>query len=197
MITLKTNIGSVLSPLILKVQDFKAGNPAYDNVLREVALQALADVRTRIHQEGKASDGNDIGEYSKEPIYVSVEQNKNIGKSFGRPIGKTGRSKFKGGEKKGQDHKSRYFAGGYNEYKTTIGRNVLGKVNLSLTGQLDNQLTVIATQNGYGLGWANDEMLERAKHLEKKYGKKIWSLTEEEKKNAANVAKTHTDNAFS
>lgn len=195
MITMTTNIAVVLSPLIMGLTTFEKGNAKYDNVVRTVALNALGDVKARIHQQGKASDGSDIGKYSTEPIYVSEKENP--GKSFGRPIGKTGRSKFASGEKAGQDHASRFFPGGYNEYKTKIGRNQLGKVNLSLSGQLDTQFTLVATAMGYGLGWANDEMFERAGHLEKKYGKKIWALTEEEAQAARNTAEILLKDAFS
>jgi hypothetical protein len=195
MILMRTNINQSLAPLLQELSTFSKGNPNYDNVVRTVALNALADVKTRIHQDGKASDNTDIGKYSTTPIYVSAKENP--GKSFGRPIGKTGRSKFASGEKKGQDHASRYFEKGYNEFKTAIGRNQIGKVNLSLSGQLDTQLTVIGTQSGYGLGWPNDEMFERAGHLEKKYGKKIWALSEEEKQAAQKTAQLLIKNAFS
>ena len=195
MITMTTNIATVLSPLIMGLTTFDKTNPKADNVVRTVALNALADVKTRIHQQGKASDGGDIGKYSTTPIYVSVKENP--GKSFGRPVGKTGKSKFKSGEKAGQDHASRFFEKGYSEYKTAIGRNQLGKVNLSLSGQLDSQLTLIATPKGYGLGWVNDEMPERAKNLEKKYKKKIWQLTNEEAEAARNTAQILLKDAFS
>ena len=81
MITMTTNIAVVLSPLIMGLTTFDKTNPKADNVVRTVALNALADVKTRIHQQGKASDGGDIGKYSTTPIYVSVKENP--GKSFG------------------------------------------------------------------------------------------------------------------
>lgn len=195
MITMTTNIAVVLSPIIMGLSTFSKGNVHYENVVRTVALNALGDVKARIHQQGKASDNSDIGQYSTTPLYVSEKENP--GKSFGRPIGKTGKSKFASGEKAGEDHASRFFPGGYNEYKTKIGRNQLGKVNLSLSGQLDTQLTLVATSLGYGLGWANDEMYLRAGHLEKKYNKKIWALTDEEAEAAKGTAEKLLKDAFS
>lgn len=177
MINIRTNLNEIFGNIRGKLT-----HEVFDTAVRTVATTMLGEIRTRIHEQGKAADGGDIGQYSRTPMYVSA--NANPGKSFGRPIGKTGKSKFANG----QDHKSRYFPGGYNEYKTAIGRNQLGRVNLSLSGQLNNQLNVVSTQRGYGLAWADKEKFERAGHLEKKYGKKIWSLTEDERELAAQVA---------
>lgn len=182
MITLKTNFTQALGPLVAKLQDSRL----YDTAIRTAATSVLGEMKTRIHEQGKAADGSDIGTYSKKPIYVSITANP--GKSFGRPIGKSGKSKFASGKKKGQDHKSRYFPQGYSEYKTAIGRNQLGKVNLSLSGQLNSQLALIATSRGYGLGWPDDEKLKRSAFLEKKYGKKIWALAGKEKEIALAAA---------
>ena len=121
----------------------------------------------------------------------------NPGKSFGRPIGKTGKSKFTTSKKAGQDHTSRYFPGGYNEFKTAIGRNKLGTVNLSLSGQLNSQLTVQPTARGYGFGWPDEEKLKRARALERKYGKKIYDLTEDELRLAIEVTENYVIRAFS
>lgn len=187
MIKASSNVKDVTLKYINALEQLKKGSEGYDSTLREVATTMRGELTRRIHSEGKNSANATIGEYSTKPIYVSV--NNNVGRSFGRPIGKTGRSKFESGKKKGQDHKSRYFAGGYKEYKTAIGRNRLGTVNLSLSGQLANQFSVIATSNGYGLGWNNTEMFERAGHLEKKYGQgsKVWALTEDEKTLTAEI----------
>lgn len=195
MINFSSNMNEVLGDLITNLNKFQPGQPAFDNVLRGVTLDALANVKDRIHSEGKATDGNKIGDYSKKPIYISAKENP--GKSFGKPTGKKTKagnvfSKFQSGEKKGQNHASKYFEKGYDQFKTEIGRNLLGSVNLSLSGQLQKQLTMIATDKGYGIGWPNDEMFERAGHLEKKYKKKIWQLTEEEKKKAGELAETLT-----
>lgn len=149
-----------------------------DTTVRKTATTMLAEIKTRVFEDGQATS-QDIGKYSTKPLYVSIDQNP--GRSFGRPIGKTGRSKFETGKKAGQDHKSRYFPQGYDQYKTAIGRNQIGKVNLSLSGQLNKQMTIIATSKGYGLGWANTEMFNRAKWFEKKYSKAIWALTDREK----------------
>lgn len=176
----KINTQKLVSDLTAKLL-----NPeAIDSTVRKTATTMLAEIKTRVFEEGQATSG-DIGKYSTKPLYVSITANP--GRSFGRPIGKTGRSTF---ISTGADHKSRYFERGYDQFKTAIGRNQLGKVNLSLSGQLNNQMTVIATSKGYGLGWANKEMFNRAKYFELKY-KPIWSLTDREKEIVQQLAKKY------
>ena len=195
MIRVNVDIGGVIASLNGKIESILPGGAQYESLQRTVGISLLGDVKTRIHENGLASDGTKIGSYSTKPMYVSVKAN--VGRSFGRPIGKTGLSKFKTGEKKGKDHTSRYFPGGYNQYKTVIGRNQLGSVNLSLSGTLNNQLTLQATERGYGIGWANAELYKRAKALEKKYGKPIWMLTDEETGKTISIAKNFVNRALS
>jgi len=155
-------------------------------------------MKPRITNEGKASDGGNIGSYSTTPIYVSKDQTP---KSFGRPLGKEfkgkRRSKFASGKHQGQDHKSRYFEGGYKQFKTAIGRNILGTVNLSLTGQMMNSLALFPTSKGWGLGWQNVEFSDRAQMFERKYGKPIFSLSPRERKAVIKEIKRLVHNAFS
>lgn len=195
MIRVNVDIGGTIASLNGKIERILPGGAQYESLQRTVGTSLLGDVKTRIHENGLASDGTKIGSYSTKPMYVSVKAN--VGRSFGRPIGKTGLSKFKSGDKKGKDHTSRYFPGGYNQYKTVIGRNRLGSVNLSLSGTLNNQLTLQATERGYGIGWANAELYKRAKALEKKYGKPIWKLTDEETGKTISIAKNFVYRALS
>ena len=188
MIGMRTNIHSVLAPYILKL----GTNEMADRVTKIVASTMLGDIRARIHQEGKASDGSDIGQYSTKPMYVSVKANP--GRSMGTPFGKPNKfgkrfAKFASGKKAGQPHTSKYFEQGYLAYKNAIGRNVLGKVNLSLSGQLDNQFTLIQTPVGWGLGWFDTEKIRRANALQdRKYRKRIWGLSKEETERAKAIA---------
>jgi hypothetical protein len=193
-IVVKTNFNTIFSSLTDTIESLQVGKDNYDGVIRTVATTSLAQIRRRIHEEGKASDGNDIGQYSNKPLYVSIKANP--GRSFGAPTGKTGRSVFASGAKEGQSHTSKYFGAGYDEFKTSIGRNQLKKVNLFLSGTLANQFLVIDTANGYGLGWQNAEKFEIAKGMEKKYGKKIYALTEDEKKLATEVAVNYLFDVF-
>lgn len=186
-VTLKTNIQEVISSL--KIDSFRKGGENYDGLLRAVALTSLAEIKTRIHEEGKAADGADIGRYSTKPLYVNP---RNSPKAF-TPKGKTGRVKFESGK----PLKTRYFADGYGGFKSFIGRNLLGKVNLSLSGQLNKQFLLFPTTDGWGLGWADDEKYTRAIGLERKYRREIYNLTDEEEQKAVGAADKYIEDAIS
>lgn len=173
---LKSNLNSVIG----KLEALLTNPETFDSIVRTVAIGSLASMQTRIYEDGEKSDSTKIGKYSTTPIYVSVVANP--GKSFGRPIGKTGQSKFADG----RDHKSRYFKDGYDGFKSAIGRNP-GFVNLSLSGQLNSQMSIITTSTGYGIGWIDTEKVDRALALQDKYGK-LWSLTQNENEQAKKIA---------
>jgi len=55
------------------------------------------------------------------------------------------------------------------------------KVILSLTRQMENDLSVVETSGGYGIGYLNPDNLKKARWCEETYKKKILSkLTTEE-----------------
>jgi len=179
MITIKIKLPNIEE----KLKTFAKGGEGYDTVLRGVASSMIGVIKKRIHEDGKAADDSNIGQYdTTNPLYVNPNKSP---KAFA-PVGKTGKTKFKNG----QPHKTKYFDS-YKGFRENIGRPT-DKVNLSLTGQMNSQFTIIPTENGYGLGWNNTEMYERSKGLETKYGKKIWSLTDEESEIAADVAAFET-----
>jgi hypothetical protein len=189
----KTNISNVVTDIHERINSLKAGGVAYDMITRKVATSTLSEVVQRVHTKGLAADGSLIGHYSKEPIYVSASSNVGSAKAFGTPEGKSGETKFKNG----QPHKSKYFAEGYNEFKTTIGRNEIGSVNLTLSGLMQNSLQVIPKSHGYGLGYPNSELLKRAIWFEQtKYKKQIYALTSDEKETVISITKYEVRNAL-
>lgn len=161
-------------------------NPqAIDTAVRTAATTALAEIKTRVFERGEATDG-DIGVYSRKPMYVSLSESP-------RKFVPRGKNSDSPKLKNGKPRRSGYFQGGYDEFKTTVGRNI-GKVNLSLSGQLNNQMTIIATSKGYGLGWNNTEMAKRAQYFPIKYKKQIWLPTKDELELIKSVAaKTYVD----
>lgn len=169
---LESNFGDVLGNIAERLNQVAEGE--YKNILRTIATSMNGVMVTRIHENGIASDGTKIGVYDTKPIYVNPTK---APRSF--PTGgKSGKTEF---IKTGLPHKTKYFEQGYSGFKTAIGRNEIGSVNLSLTGQMQNQLSVIETSNGFGLGWADSEVYKRAVFFEDtKYKKDIWGLTDEE-----------------
>lgn len=79
-----------------------------------------------------------------------------------------------------------------NSYLRTREKNKRGtdtKVILSLTRQLENDLSVINEGDGYAIGFKNPEKAEIAVHLEEKYQAHIFTgLTPKEEEIALNAA---------
>ena len=130
-----------------------------DKLLRKIASTLTASMSIRVHEQGKASDGTQIGTYSPEYMKIRTGQYKS--------------SKVVRGINKGQQRKK------YNRTSDT-------KVILSLTRQMENDLSVceqspIKTTYGYAIGYQNQLNMEKLENLELKYKKKILTkLSKEE-----------------
>ena len=59
----KSNAKNILGPLINQLQGIK--NNVLDKVTREIAADLVASNISRIHNEGKAVDGSEIGSYAE------------------------------------------------------------------------------------------------------------------------------------
>jgi len=154
----------------------KTDRPLNLGVRSVMALQSK-----RIFIDGKKADGGLIGEYGKNPIYVSEKYRLKTNLPSFDLKGKNGDTKFENGE----PHKSGYFES-YYDFKKAIGRNKnLSSVDLFLTGELhrhwannDNFSKPEArkvNQHYYYVAISNTD----AKKVEK-YGN-VFGLTKEEK----------------
>jgi hypothetical protein len=164
MLSVATNINEVIAAELAKLSAFDA-----ISVCKAQAIETVNLFKKRIHQEGKASDGSQIGTYS--PGYMKVRTGNfgNSGRaSRGRNAGKIKNAGvYVRGAKKGSPRPK------YNRTGDTM-------VILSLTRQMENQLTVIPIPNGYGVGWHDSQNFQKAGWAEKTYRKKIYSLMSEE-----------------
>jgi hypothetical protein len=133
--TIKSNIKVVSGRIKQQLEQLK--NKEY--LLRPVAIEVIPLMTERIHQNGKASDGGQIGTYSNS--YLRLRQAK---------------------------------------YKRDSNTTVI----VSLTRQLENNWSVIATQNGYGIGFTNPFNLQKARWVEGNKGKTIFNLSESEQQYA-------------
>jgi hypothetical protein len=70
------------------------------------------------------------------------------------------------------------------------------KVIVSLTRQLENDWSVIATDKGYGIGFKNPFNLQKARWVEEGKGKEIFSLTSQEKEYAVDYLNELTREAL-
>lgn len=188
MFVLKTGaIETQLGKVLKIIEDFDPKSADGSRIVRIAAQTVLGEMHSRIVLNGQATNG-DIGKYSKRSGYFStrdVGDASRIGRPLGKPYKKGGKrySTFKSGKRKGEDHKTRWFGGGYAEFKDKLGKSEAGYgvVNLSLTGTMMNSLQVLPTSKGWGLGWSNMTYARRAKHFEKvMYRKRIFGASSKE-----------------
>lgn len=168
-----SNVSQIVRLNLERMQELQ--NP--DQMLRTVAFAVLPELKRRVHVEGKASSGEQIGTYS--PGYMQLRTG-NYSNSGRKTKGKNkGQLKDAGvytrGDKKGQPRPK------YNRTAET-------KVIASLTRQMENDLSVIAAGKGYGIGYTNPHNYDKSQWVEQTYKKDIWELTKEERELAIKVA---------
>jgi hypothetical protein len=187
MISVSTNINVIVKAKLEQIQALKS-NP--DAILRAVAMAVLPEMKRRVHVDGKDSSGSQIGNYSKGYMVVRTGNYRDA-------------AKHKKGDKAGQ-YKEKKKAGEAGKYvdrirlsnkeygiftgyeKTGTNRPVYNrttdpKVVLSLTRQMENDLNVVPSGNGYGIGYLNPDNFKKAVWCEETYKKKILTkLTKEE-----------------
>lgn len=120
---------------IAKLEKKLSNIKTFSDPLRVAAFDVTAIMGQRIFDEGKKTDGTEIGsKYSDKPLYINPNVLKEINvkaTGLGVPRGKTGKTKFKNGE----PHKTKYLAGGYEELREKVGRQT-SFVDLRLSGEL-------------------------------------------------------------
>jgi hypothetical protein len=193
MLSVSSNIGVVVKAKLEQIQALQ-NNP--DPILRTVAMAVLPEFKHRIHIDGKDSSGGQIGNYSKEYMVVRTGNYKDAKKD------KQGNYKLKKSEAKGDagvysdrtirlNKQTGVFTG---EEKVGKNRKVYNrttdtKVVASLTRQMENDLNVVESGNGYGIGYLNPDNRKKADYVEATYKKKILTkLTTVEKELAIKTA---------
>ena len=195
MISVSTNLNVVIKAKLDQIRALR-NNP--DPILRTVALAVLPELKHRVHIEGKDSDGGQIGTYSKGYMVVRTGNYKDAAKyKKGAKAGQFKEQKKAGDAGKHID-RIRLSNKGYGVFtgyeKTGQNRPVYNrtsdtKVIASLTRQMENDLNVVASGNGYGIGYLNPENRKKADYVEATYNKKILTkLTTGEKELAVNTA---------
>lgn len=172
MISISSNISQVITTVSEKLKnvDVKA-------MTTEQASTLMAAMRTRIHRDGKASDGSQIGTYSKGYLTTRSGHFKNSGKvSKGRNKGKV---KDAGTHTKGSKKDAK---------RITYNRGSDSKVILSLTRQMESDMILIPIENGTAIGYSNESNFLKSQWAEKTYKKKIFNATTEERKLIDEVA---------
>lgn len=128
MASIQSNIGEVTENIEEKIK--KLGDKEY--IPRTLSFDLIDLMTKRIHIDGVAADGSQIGTYNKD--YLSLRRRK-------------------------------------------FNRSADPKIIVSLTRQLENDWNVIATDDGYGIGFLNSHNFDKARWVEANKGKKIFSLS--------------------
>lgn len=138
-------------------------------LFREVALDLIPMIHERIHVDGKAADGSQIGTYSNE--YMKVRTG---------IFGNAGR--FKKGKNVGKNKNAGTHTKGGNKGAARPQHHRSGdtKVILSLTRQMENDYAVVAGEVGWGIGFNNSHNADKARWNDERYGHKVYDLTKEE-----------------
>lgn len=157
--------------------------------LQLFAVDTRTQIQTRVENTGKNSDGGYFTPYSTNPAYIAVSYPgvKKLNPQ-GKPNEQGERSNtFKSGEKKGQKHKTRYFANGYDQYKTELGRND-GFKNFSLSGKMwagfnvKNTRAILDLGAATELGGINADSQDKIDANSDREGRSIIEMNTEEKK---------------
>lgn len=164
MVTITTNIGEVTAELQAKLKALS--NP--ELIPRTLAFDTIDLMTRRIHEEGKATDEGQIGTYSSNYMRLRTGAYKNAEKSNA--------GFFTKGAKATSDVKTRKL----NSARPSYNRTNDTKIIVSLTRQLENDWSVIATDNGYGVGFKNSFNLQKARWVEEGKSKQIFSLSPSE-----------------
>ncbi len=137
-----------------------------------------AKMTARIFEDGKKSDGSDIGKYAGGPMYVNPLLSPKKFPVKGKP-NKKGVSKNKF-ESTGQPHRTGYFEN-YKAYREKIGRPT-DKVNLVLSGTLHSDFgngIIKKDDSHYIVSAKNERNKKIINGAEEKYGD-IFTLSSEE-----------------
>lgn len=196
MLTIKTNIGEVTASIREKL----ALLADKENLPRILAFDTIDMMTKRIHIDGKDSTDAQIGTYSKGYMAVRTGNFKNS-------------EKFSRGKNKGKNKnagvitkkKVQLFGTTQNVFAdvSTLGKPRINynrsndtKVIISLTRQLENNWSIIKTEDGYGVGFLNPHNLDKARWTEATYKKKIFSLSPSEINTIKDIIQDNVSNVL-
>ena len=178
----------------ISVEEFKkrleraAENLKKDNTpLKLATYTAVAVQAKRIFTDGRNTDGSQFQYNSTTPLYLNPSTTFN-GSKLGTPIGKTGKSVFESGKKKGQPHKTVYVKS-YKDYREKITREA-EFVNWELSGDLkldfenpqgSTPTPIKVSENEYISGLKRDLNVKKREGLESRYGRIFWLSADEKK----------------
>lgn len=180
MITVVTNFDNVISDELDKIRGFDAN--------RMCLIQAeyiAGEWRKRIHQDGLAADGSQIGTYS--PGYMKVRTGNYPNKGV-----------YKSGKRKGEQKDSGVYTKGKNKGRPRIKYNRTADTDVvaSLTRQMESDMKAFPLESGAAVGYSNDRNFQKSQWVENTYKKKIFDLTDAEEKEVMRIADEEVQKAL-
>lgn len=188
MITYNTNGDRIVNIFEQKIQGINGEQG--DKIMREIAQALTTSIVIRVHQEGKASDGTQIGTYS--PQYMKVRTG-----TF------TNAGTYKSGKNKGKNKDAGVYTKGQNkgQQRKKYNRSSSTNVILSLTRQMEIDLSA-CEQNpskipyGYAIGYQNNFNYDKAIWNEERYKKKILTKLSKDEEELALLIVQHRLNDY-
>lgn len=150
-----------------------------DTLMKIIATNTLPEVRRRVHTEGEASDGSQIGTYTKGYMVLRTGGYQNKGKSNSGYYTKGKSAVFDIKSRKAVKYHSKKKVTG-SSMRTNYNWPNDPKVILSLSRKMQQQMVVLKTDNGWGIGYTNVDDYNKAIWNEARYKKPIWNLSEKE-----------------
>ncbi|MDR2085755.1 MAG: hypothetical protein LBP72_01115 [Dysgonamonadaceae bacterium] len=158
-----------------------------DLLCYDVAYSLKAEIKNRIHIEGKAADGSKIGTYSKGYMKVRTGIYPNTSYVPEYNVSKKGKVSKKRNKTAGEQKDDGVFtkvprAG---QPRPVYNRKNETDVILSLTRQMEKDMDAtlpIKIEGGYGIGFSNDFNYDKSQWNDKRYGKTVYDLTDEEER---------------
>jgi len=184
MISVRSNTSQVIAKVLARVQ----ATVNNDTLLRTLATNQRAAMKVRIHVDGLDAQDKPIGTYSKSYMTVRTGAYKNAKKTKSGKIKSAGvytertiRVNKQNGVFTGEDK--------VGKARPMYNRTTDTKVVASLTRQMENDMVVVPTAKGYGIGYNNPENYKKAGYVEATYRKSIFKVSPKERVMLINTAK--------
>jgi hypothetical protein len=166
---------SNLSQVIDKLKNGLLSPETQDKIARTISLNLFASNQRRVNNEGLDVNMKNIGSYSTRPIYVNPKNS---------PVKFTPKTKVK------KNPVTRYFGGGYREFRGFIGRPN-EKVTVDLSHKLRNEWRIFFMRTGnYTIGFQSEYGKEVSRGNEAHFKTTIWGITSQDRKMIAETVKS-------
>lgn len=178
---IKSNASAVIDKIL-----FQLSAPNVEKLVATVSQNIYALSANRVFNEGKNVNGYSMWRYSTKPLYVNPHKSP---KSF--PV--AGKNSTKQKFNNGETRKTRYFSGGYKDFRNKIGRRI-DVVDLQLTGTLKANYQLVKSSNGYEVGFLSSKQAKIARRHEERFGAKIFGLSKKDAQITANIVENFIKN---